>query len=254
MTLAHPAAVLPLRRVGLPMSGLVAGSMVPDIPVFLEWHRGYDLTHSLLGILDIDVGLAFCVLLVWFTFARDPVVDMAPEQVRSRLAGRARLTRRQWLLVAPAASVGAATHFLWDSFTHPGRWGPDHIEWLRAEHAGLEGLRWSQYASGVIGLAIVIMASRAYLRSLALLSPRGPSVLPRVTLPAVVMISVVVGVISVIVAVPKGFHVMAFYGVVNSVLALLALGVVACAAWHRAHRRISDDGTRPRSSGPAAAR
>src|SRR5436190_2277820 len=175
MTLAHPAAVLPLRRVGLPMSGLVAGSVVPDVPVFLEWHRGYDLTHSLLGILVIDVALAYCVLLVWFPFVRDPLADMAPEQVRSRLAERARLTRRQWLLVAPAASVGAATHFLWDSFTHPGRWGPNHIEWLRAEHVGLEGLRWSQYVSGVIGLAIVIWVSRAYVRSLDPLPARGPS-------------------------------------------------------------------------------
>ncbi len=236
MTLAHPAAVLPLRRLGLPMSALVTGSMVPDIPVFLEWHRAYQLTHSLLGILVIDVGLAVCVLLVWFPFARDAVVDMAPGQVRSRLAERARLTGRQWLLVAPAASLGAATHLLWDSFTHPGRWGPDHIEWLRTEHAGLEGLRWSQYVSGVIGLAIVIWVSTTYLRSRAPLDSRGPSALPPVTLPALITVSVAVGLVSVIVAAPQGFHVMAFYGVVNSVLTLLALGAIASAAWHGVRR------------------
>ncbi len=254
MTLAHPAAVLPLRWLGLPMSAMVAGSMVPDIPVFLDWRRGYDLTHSLLGILVVDVGLALCLLLVWFRFARDAAVDMAPEQIRSRLAARARLPRRQWLLAIPAASLGAATHFLWDSFTHPGRWGPDHIEWLRVEHAGLEGLRWSQYASGVVGLAIVILVSRAHLRSLDRRPPRGPSLLPWVTLPAILAVSVAVGLVSVVLAAPQGFHVMAFYGVVNSVLALLSLGAFACAAWHRARRRVSDAGKRPRSTGPAAAR
>lgn len=32
-TLAHPAYVLPLRRLGLPVSALAVGSMVPDVPL-----------------------------------------------------------------------------------------------------------------------------------------------------------------------------------------------------------------------------
>ena len=34
-TLAHPAVVLPLRGLGLPMTALVAGSMAPDLPQML---------------------------------------------------------------------------------------------------------------------------------------------------------------------------------------------------------------------------
>ncbi|RHW25669.1 DUF4184 family protein [Nocardioides immobilis] len=64
MTLAHPAAVLPLGRLGLPMTALVAGSVVPDIPLFLWWVRGYELTHSLVGILVVDVVLAVGVVLL----------------------------------------------------------------------------------------------------------------------------------------------------------------------------------------------
>jgi hypothetical protein len=41
--------------------------------------------------------------------------------------------------------VAPATHVFWDAFTHPGRWGPVHIEWLRTEHSGLLGLMWLQY-------------------------------------------------------------------------------------------------------------
>jgi hypothetical protein len=46
MTLAHPVAVLPLRRFGLPMAAMVIGSMVPDVPLFLRWSSGYQVSHS----------------------------------------------------------------------------------------------------------------------------------------------------------------------------------------------------------------
>lgn len=83
---------------------------MPDISLFLWWVRGSELTHGLLGILVIDVALAFGVVVLWS---------------------------------------------FWDSFTHPGRWGPRNIEWLRADHGALPGLKWVQYASGVVALISV---------------------------------------------------------------------------------------------------
>lgn len=237
MTLAHPAAVLPLRRLGLPTSALVAGSMVPDVPLFLGSARGYDATHSLLGILVIDVLLAVGAVLLWSAFARDALVDMAPAAIRRRLPARARLSRPESLMVPVAGSVGAATHFVWDSFTHPGRWGPRHIEWLRAEHGALPGLKWLQYASGVVGLVVVVWAVVGHLRSLRPRpGERGPAVLPRSTLPGVVVAAGTVGLASAAVNAQHGFHAMAFEGVVNSLIAATALGALACVAWHAARR------------------
>ncbi|MDZ5620439.1 DUF4184 family protein [Nocardioides sp. HM23] len=245
MTLAHPAAVLPLRRSGLPMIALVAGSMVPDIPLFLSWVRGYEITHSLVGVLVVDVVLASVVVLVWFRWIRDAVVDMSPGPVRARLAEHVRLTSRQWLLVPLAGSVGAATHLLWDSFTHPGRWGPRHIEWLRTEHADLLGLKWVQYASGVLGLAVVIWVAVAYLRSLEPLpGTRRPPALPPSVLPVVIVTAGLVGLTSAAVSVPDGFHLMAFNGVVDGLIAATALGAAACSCWHLARRRVSDPSER----------
>jgi len=232
MTLAHPAAILPLRRLGLPVTALAAGSMVPDIPLFLGWVRGYEVTHSVVGILVVDVVLTAGVVLLWFHLVRDALVDMAPEHVRSRLPARVRPTRRELLLVPVAGSVGAATHLLWDSFTHPGRWGPRHIEWLRTEHGGLLGLKWIQYASGVLGLVVVVWAVVRYVQSLTpLADDRGPSLLPPVVLPAVVMVSGLVGVTTAAIKVPSGFHAMAFHGVINSLIAAAALGLLASGAW-----------------------
>ncbi|MGH3362116.1 MAG: DUF4184 family protein [Nocardioides sp.] len=233
ITLAHPAAILPLGRLGLPMAVLIAGSMVPDIPLFMGWLRGYQVTHSLLGVLVIDVALAIGVVVLWYVVVRDALADMAPPQIRSRLAERARPTSREWLLAPVAACLGATTHVLWDAFTHPARWGPRHIEWLRIEHAGLSGLKWVQYVSGIVGLAIVAWALVNHLRSLEPLArTRPPPALPLTVLPTVVVISVLVGLASSAVMARKGLHAMAFFGVVNGLIAVAALGMLACAAWH----------------------
>ncbi|MCL9796469.1 DUF4184 family protein, partial [Frankia sp. AgKG'84/4] len=159
-TLSHPAAVLPLRRLGLPMSALVVGSMVPDIPVFLGWPGVYRFTHSPLGVASADPVLAMAALAVWFWLIRDAVVDLSPGLVRSRLAARARPTRRQWLLAPAAAAVGAMTHVGWDAFTHHDRWGVRQVPWLSADHRGLAGHAWLQYGSSVVGFAVVGAAGR----------------------------------------------------------------------------------------------
>ena len=64
LTLSHPAAVLPLRGLDLPVTALVAGSMVPDVPLFLGWTRGYEVTHRLLGVVTVDPILATLALVV----------------------------------------------------------------------------------------------------------------------------------------------------------------------------------------------
>jgi len=49
-TLAHPAAVLPLRRTGLVFSALVVGSMAPDFPYFLSVSDAIRWGHSTRGV------------------------------------------------------------------------------------------------------------------------------------------------------------------------------------------------------------
>ena len=220
------------------MTALIAGSMVPDIPLFMGWHAGYEVTHSLVGVLVLDVGLTVGVLVVWFLAVRDAVVDLAPESARLRLPVRARLTVRQWVLTPLGACIGAATHVLWDEFTHPGRWGSRHVAWLSAEHAGLPGLRWLQYASGLLGLVVVLWAAARHLESLVpVATARPPAVLPGFVLPGVLALAALAGLISAGSETSSGLHAMAFVGVVNSLIAVVALGALACAAWQLARRR-----------------
>lgn len=158
VTFAHPAAVLPLRRTGLPMPALIVGSMVPDLTLFVPSLRGfYDITHSLVGIATVDLVAGSALWWLWWFVLAEPTADAAPASVRRRLPEKpwAPVT---WLVV-PAVVVGAVTHVVWDAFTHQGRWGVALLPWLAHEHAGLAGYQWAQYGSGVVGMAVVLGAA-----------------------------------------------------------------------------------------------
>ncbi len=231
LTLSHPAAVLPLRRLGLPMTALVAGSMAPDVPLFLGRTGTYGI-YSLVGVATVDVALTLVAVWLWFAVARDALVDLSPDAVRSRLAPHVVLTSRQWVLAVPAALMGALTHVLWDAFTHPHRWGVAQFAWLQSDQAGLAGYKWAQYLSGALGLAIVCLAAVAYLRALPPI--RRPAPRPAWAtglLPAVAVAGAVSGIAAAVMNVPSGVHAMAFHGVVNGTLAVVLGFAAVCVAW-----------------------
>jgi len=172
---AHPAAVLPLQRLGLPLSALVAGSMSPDAAMFSAG-RGYDVTHSVLGVVTVDVAIALLGLTIWFGLLRDPLADLTP-YVRDRVPARARPGRNAWLLAPVTAAVGAATHVFWDSGTHEGEWLVNRVSFLRQDLGPLPGYEWAQSLSTVIGTSIVLAYVLACLRRRAV-RPR-PSVVSR---------------------------------------------------------------------------
>jgi hypothetical protein len=237
------------------MPALVIGSMVPDLPLFMWWPRGYDISHSLHGIVTLDVGLTVGVLLLWVFAVRDAVVDMAPEAVRLRLPERARLTAREWLLAPVAGCIGVTTHVVWDAFTHEQRWGTRHVAWLSTEHAGLPGQRWMQYVTGVLALAVVGWVVLRHLRSMPLELDRRPAVLPPFALPGVLVAGALVGMVSAVLQWPDGRYEMAFCAVVNGVSTVLLLGLLTCVAWQilarrRSHADNSMHGHAPRDRRP----
>lgn len=236
LTLSHPAVVLPLRRLGLPLAALVIGSMAPDGPLFLGWARGYDLSHSGLGVVTIDLLATVSLLAAWSLVLRDALVDLAPSAIRSRFAPRHRLTAREWVLAPLAAMIGSTTHVVWDAFTHVDRWGPDHFAWLRDDYGGLAGFQWAQYTSSVAGIAIVVVAAIAHLRTLAPNRPRPPAALNPTWLAAAVSAALVAGLVAAVARVPSGLHAMVFHGTIACLLVGgLALAGV-CLAWQVARR------------------
>lgn len=232
MTLAHPAAVLPLRRAGLPLSALAIGSMAPDLPVFVRDWSFYHFTHGLAGIVTFDLAVTLVTLLAWDRLVRDALVDLSPDAVRLRLPARRRLGVRAWLLAPLAAVVGSLSHVAWDLFTHRGRWGEQHIGWLAAQHGPLLGLEWAQHVSGVLGLALVLLYAGAQVLRAPLDPTRDPRVLPAWSLPLVIALIALYAAADGLGQAAAGLEQLAFQGVVGAIVAsLVALPLVAGTWW-----------------------
>ncbi|MGP3960084.1 DUF4184 family protein [Nonomuraea sp. 3N208] len=183
-TPSHMAAVVPLitssrvRRFADPWA-LAMGAMVPDLPIFLPFLPHYTNWHSWLGVVTIDLVAVLVLLPLFHWVFRDPLISLLPPS----LAGRAALLtpdRLRPLPIAVGAVIGAATHVLWDSFTHstgPAEWGP----WLSVSIFGvIRVFRLLQYTSSVIGLvAVVWWGWRALSRMVAAPVPDRLRISPR---------------------------------------------------------------------------
>jgi hypothetical protein len=168
-TFAHPAAVLPLRRV-LWLPGLVAGSVAPDVGYYLPLPAVLGgATHSVTALVGMDLVLAALVLLCGY-LAAAPLMALTPSWLR-RAVRRPDLGKpvRSWLAAITAGLslvVGASTHLAWDAFTHTNgfavqRWAP-----LREAVVGPHRVyNVVGYVSSVGGLVVLAAAGLVWLRN-----------------------------------------------------------------------------------------
>ena len=164
-TLAHPAAVLPLRHLrGLRMAPLVIGAMVPDTPYYVPVpHRGVFDTHTLVGSFLIDLPLGL-ILLAAALLLREPLTALLSARARWLCLHALEPFRQrasEWLLAPVAILLGVWTHLLWDSFTHGDGWIVHRVAVLQQIVAiggyEVQVCRVLQYLSSAIGLAIVLL-------------------------------------------------------------------------------------------------
>jgi hypothetical protein len=167
-TLAHPAAVLPLRYLKLRTVPLFIGAIAPDVPYYLPLigigrpMSRFD-THNIIGSYAIDLPLGLAMLLC-VVLLREPLTVLLPARARwlCRNALEPFRTRASaWLLAPLAILIGSWSHLVWDSFTHGEGWGVRHfpalgrtitIGWYTGEIYHV-----LQYLSSALGLAIVAL-------------------------------------------------------------------------------------------------
>jgi len=151
---------------------LVMGSIAPDMPTLLPIPAVVHFAHTLSGLLTIDLAIGTIGFVLWQALFGPAVVAIAPQALRIRLPDRApagiafhcaqvgRVGR-----VVAALLLGAATHLIWDSFTHDWMWGPQHVPWLAARHGPWMGWEWVQHISDFAGIAILIVWAAAWWRA-----------------------------------------------------------------------------------------
>jgi hypothetical protein len=142
-------------------TALVIGSMSPDLAYGVTNSRFELNAHAPHGILVfcLPVTLVIC----WVVRAR--VAEAAFPQLPDtplRLHDYRVLARRRppLLMTAMSAVIGAATHTIWDTFTHNNRWGARHVAFLREpllfDNALFTTARLLQYVSHVVGAMITV--------------------------------------------------------------------------------------------------
>lgn len=175
LTFTHPLAVVPFHRLcprWLNFSGLILGSMSPDFGYYLCQFDLAHFAHSFIGTVCLCLPSG---LLVWSLFhrLRRPLCFILPQPHRGALMPLA-LAGSTWnfrtcLSLAVSILLGAWTHVVWDSFTHPGAWVVQRVAWLREPllHVGateLPACYLLQQLSTFVGGATLVMLYGRWLR------------------------------------------------------------------------------------------
>ncbi|UGT41391.1 DUF4184 family protein [Nocardia yamanashiensis] len=167
-TLAHPAAALPLRH-RLPLPGLIAGTLAPDVVYYLPISMPLP-THSLAGTVTSDLTVGLLLLAALFGVAADPLTALAPDGWRRRIR-EPEWDVRQLPRLAAAVVAGAITHVCWDSLVQRdgalvARW-----PWLRSTVIEPHKLyNVLGYLSSIGGLLALAFAAAGWYRR----TPPGP--------------------------------------------------------------------------------
>ncbi|RYG47150.1 DUF4184 family protein [bacterium] len=182
-TLAHPAAAVPLHRLGLPLSALAIGSMSPDFVYFIPWPGERDFGHSLSGFFLFSLPAGLLGFILFQGLLKFPMLSLLPEAHLRRLIPLARAFRvrsaKEIAFVLVALFLGAATHIVWDSFTHAYGWPVRAWPMLgyplaKTGFGTLYLYKGLQYASGILGMAALGLAYRRWYRTASPDSERLP--------------------------------------------------------------------------------
>ncbi len=164
-TPAHPAAIIPLARLGLPLSALIVGSLAPDFAKIFTLKPGNHFGHSWSGILWFSLPVGLFSLWIFHRILREPLYALLPGNLQQRLAPWMNpfpfRQPRRFALICFSICLGAFTHLLWDSFTHQHGLGARHLPILQStvidtRFGPLKLFKVLQHFSTVAGMAIVL--------------------------------------------------------------------------------------------------
>ena len=249
LTIAHPIAAIPLRRplgrLGV-LSALVIGSLMPDLPLFLPLSLHRNLTHSLIGLFWFCLPVGAGVYLLFDRVLERPLRALMPEAVQVRLPRAAPRPAAWSAAVVVSIMAGAATHTVWDSFTHGGSAGVRLFPVLETRLFTVSGytayvFSVLQHASSVVGTVLMTVVLARWFRTAPLadgLAPEGLT--PRVRrwllagIAVVVLAAVVTGGVSRFPDEPTLRALQAFVRrlIVMALSSLVAAITVYAVVWH----------------------
>ncbi|MCL4179243.1 MAG: DUF4184 family protein [Verrucomicrobia bacterium] len=167
--LAHPAVVLPLRKIQwLSLSAMMLGCLTPDVSYAFRGGLSR-LAHTLPGsvLFCLPVGL----LGYWlFRAIREPLAALLPAPHRQALLPLCRRREHTWPAIVVSVWIGACSHILLDALTRESQMLVPHLVGMRNEIAAIEreGFRFSRllwYALSAAGLGTLLLAYALLIRN-----------------------------------------------------------------------------------------
>ena len=126
-TPGHPAIILPfVRSRFVSATGLVIGSMSPDFEYFFRMSVMGIHGHTKAGLFYFDIPVTAFLALVFHLIVKKNLIGNLPGFLQRRFQDTLNLDflaylRAHWGIFLLSAMMGAASHILWDSFTHDNR-------------------------------------------------------------------------------------------------------------------------------------
>src|SRR5262245_38934596 len=123
-TAAHPAIILPLIRSRyFSATALIAGSIAPDFEYFFKMSVSSVYSHTVAGLFYFDLPVVVFISLLFHLVVKKNLISSLPLFFQQKFQPILELDfldyvkRHPWIFVS-SALVGAASHILWDRFTH----------------------------------------------------------------------------------------------------------------------------------------
>ncbi|MFC6999827.1 DUF4184 family protein [Rufibacter roseus] len=169
-TFSHPAIVLPftlLPRRWYSLTGLVVGSVTPDFEYFLRMKVKSEFSHTLTGLFWFDLPLGILLTFLFHLLIRNSLILNSPTMFQARVIlyssfNWPRYFKKRWFVVVLSIIVGAASHLLWDSFTHYtgyfARALPVLVNTVKIGSTTIPIYKILQHSSSLLGAAILAYA------------------------------------------------------------------------------------------------
>lgn len=166
-TPAHPAIILPLLRSRyFSATGLIIGSISPDFEYFIKMSVDDAHSHTVAGLIYFDLPVSFLLAWIFHNVVKKNLISNLPVYFQRRsqhllehdFAKYIRTNPRTFIV---SALIGAASHLLWDSFTHNDTFITNN-SFYRETFIPFEGVNYPlfyalQHISTAIGLMVIVV-------------------------------------------------------------------------------------------------
>jgi hypothetical protein len=252
-TLCHPALAIPIHRCApalTSLSALAIGSMTPDFVYFFPLGVSGSFSHSWLGLILYCVPAGALVFAFYHALARDAFIACAPQAIAARMP-----VAHQWPMQGARAvwvalvslGIGAASHIVWDAFTHADTAVVNYFTVLRSPVSlgavALPLYKVLQHTSTLLGFVVIAVCTARWIARTppALPSPRRLSTAKRFAALGIIGLAGAAGGLAGLMMRPTNSIEHALFNMVVTGMAAAALAtVMLCVGLKIARSRAAD--------------